>query len=478
MRIYIVQKGDTLWKIAQKYGVDFEELKNLNNHLPDPDMIMPGMKIKIPTKSGGMKKEMPIKEAPKEMPVKEVPKEMPVKEVPKEMPIQKEAPKQIYMPQPPKPPVSDIDINQYFMLNMADIDVAPKIQMPAKKKPKKEMPKKEMPKKEMPKKEMPKKEVPKEEPLKEAAPETQPMPQMPMLQPCYPITPVLPGSGFPCLPMYPIMPFHGQPGFSVMPGWQQMPYTGVPGTYDQYQFDENAPNIAGVSQGGMMPMGGQGMPMYAIPQQAGTGTAKGDCGCGGQSLSYPMMPMNMMQPMMAGQSMVPPSTWGSGIDMMSYGSGWSQGMGSMDGWSTQPMGSGSMDGMTGQDMDQDSDMEGKQMDFGPYEGAAQMEGMMMPWNPMMQGQMMQGWNPMMTQGTMGMPSTGGMMPSYGTGSGQGQMQGMGGFDQSQWTQWQSMMPSGTFPPYGTYGQPTMYDSPSGYYPVAGRIPNEEEENEE
>jgi len=24
----------------------------------------------------------------------------------------------------------------------------------------------------------------------------------------------------------------------------------------------------------------------------------------------------------------------------------------------------------------------------------------------------------------------------------------------------------------------MYDSPSGYYPVAGRIPNEEEENEE
>ena len=49
LRIHIVQKGDTLWKIAQKYNVDFEELKRLNSHLSDPNTLMPGMKIKIPS---------------------------------------------------------------------------------------------------------------------------------------------------------------------------------------------------------------------------------------------------------------------------------------------------------------------------------------------------------------------------------------------------------------------------------------------
>ncbi|MEH6944270.1 SafA/ExsA family spore coat assembly protein, partial [Bacillus sp. JJ722] len=48
MKIHIVQKGDTLWKLAKKYGVHFEELKKLNSQLSNPDMIMPGMKIKIP----------------------------------------------------------------------------------------------------------------------------------------------------------------------------------------------------------------------------------------------------------------------------------------------------------------------------------------------------------------------------------------------------------------------------------------------
>ena len=48
MKIHIDQKGDTLWKIAQKYGVQFEELKQINSQLSNPDMIMPGMKIKVP----------------------------------------------------------------------------------------------------------------------------------------------------------------------------------------------------------------------------------------------------------------------------------------------------------------------------------------------------------------------------------------------------------------------------------------------
>ncbi|WBX79028.1 SafA/ExsA family spore coat assembly protein [Virgibacillus salarius] len=41
MKIHIVQKGDTLWEISQQYGVDFEELKQLNSQISSPDMIMP-----------------------------------------------------------------------------------------------------------------------------------------------------------------------------------------------------------------------------------------------------------------------------------------------------------------------------------------------------------------------------------------------------------------------------------------------------
>ena len=55
MKIHIVQKGDTLWKIAQKYGVNFEELKKMNAHLSDPNYIMPGMKIKVPTPAASVK---------------------------------------------------------------------------------------------------------------------------------------------------------------------------------------------------------------------------------------------------------------------------------------------------------------------------------------------------------------------------------------------------------------------------------------
>lgn len=63
MKIHIVQKGDTLWNIAQKYNVDFEKLKEMNAHLSNPDMIMPGMKIKVPAQSIPVKKEAQKKEA-------------------------------------------------------------------------------------------------------------------------------------------------------------------------------------------------------------------------------------------------------------------------------------------------------------------------------------------------------------------------------------------------------------------------------
>src|SRR5690625_2752838 len=51
LRIHIVQKGDILYDIANKYNVDLEELISLNPQLSSPDMIMPGMKIKIPSAS-------------------------------------------------------------------------------------------------------------------------------------------------------------------------------------------------------------------------------------------------------------------------------------------------------------------------------------------------------------------------------------------------------------------------------------------
>src|SRR6478609_8734411 len=93
VKIHIVQKGDTLWKIAKKYGVNFEELKKLNTQLSNPDMIMPGMKIKVPTTGGSIKKEAPMSGA-KETKInmgakKEMPKaEQPVtKEQQKPLPV-------------------------------------------------------------------------------------------------------------------------------------------------------------------------------------------------------------------------------------------------------------------------------------------------------------------------------------------------------------------------------------------------------
>ena len=48
MRVHIVQKGDTLWKIAKQYGIGFDELKRLNAQLANPDYIVPGMEISLP----------------------------------------------------------------------------------------------------------------------------------------------------------------------------------------------------------------------------------------------------------------------------------------------------------------------------------------------------------------------------------------------------------------------------------------------
>ena len=73
VRIHIVQKGDTLWKIAKEYGISFEDLKRLNVHLANPDYIVPGMEIILPERTH-KETHVPPKHHVKEGVKKEVPK--------------------------------------------------------------------------------------------------------------------------------------------------------------------------------------------------------------------------------------------------------------------------------------------------------------------------------------------------------------------------------------------------------------------
>jgi len=95
VRIHIVQRGDTLWKISRNYGVSFDELKRLNAHLANPEYIVPGMKIFIPDE-----KKMESMNHPYSNNHRPVKKEMMKEEVKVQpsMPIQ---PKQQYQPAPP-----------------------------------------------------------------------------------------------------------------------------------------------------------------------------------------------------------------------------------------------------------------------------------------------------------------------------------------------------------------------------------------
>ncbi|MBT2672019.1 SafA/ExsA family spore coat assembly protein, partial [Streptomyces sp. ISL-14] len=278
MKIHIVQKGDTLWKLAKKYGVSFEELKKVNAQLSNPDMMMPGMKIKIPGTSGAVIKETgkpnvniqpgmkesqiqqfqpqpapkkeqqimqkpAVKEQPKfQLPVKEQPKfQQPVKEQPKfqqpikEQPIiQKPVKEQKIVPQPgkkeqqivqpkpiikekqvivpkevpvPMPVIPEIDINNYYMVNMTNMSV----QKPPAPPP--------LPKK----KEAPvtkKKKKPAVQPAQEYS---EPVDD------CIPVTPILPGSGY-CI----------QP-----PPWAQMHMQGMQAPYQGAQGYQAAPEIQG-----------------------------------------------------------------------------------------------------------------------------------------------------------------------------------------------------------------------------------------
>ena len=46
--IHVVQKGESLWKISQFYGVDFQELLDMNFQFENPDLIHPNDEVGIP----------------------------------------------------------------------------------------------------------------------------------------------------------------------------------------------------------------------------------------------------------------------------------------------------------------------------------------------------------------------------------------------------------------------------------------------
>lgn len=45
---HIVKKGDTLWKISNKYGVSLNSIIEENSGIKDPSLIYPGLEISIP----------------------------------------------------------------------------------------------------------------------------------------------------------------------------------------------------------------------------------------------------------------------------------------------------------------------------------------------------------------------------------------------------------------------------------------------
>nr|WP_052404774.1 SafA/ExsA family spore coat assembly protein [Bacillus rubiinfantis] len=351
MKIHIVQKGDTLWKIAKKYGVNFEELKKMNSQLSNPDMIMPGMKIKVPTAGGtikkegsinpGVKKEMPIAEHPfanekpiiKEMPVKEIPiKEMPVKEKPV-----KEVPKAPYTPSMPLQIVPEIDINNYYMTNMTNMTVKP--ELPAK--PENILPEV---------KEVPKKEIPLPPPPPAPLPEAPCPPSGPVMEApcapqeyCVPITPILPGPGF-CPPYGGMTPLGVMPPTAGMlanmnPAMAPAPPIPSGSTMMPQQFDDESsafipqvpamnpisPAVGGTYPAnpttgafpqGMDPGAYSGMPQSYQGMQGTYSTAPQYYG---QMPAYGQMPMNYGQmPMNYGQM---PASYSTGPQPLPAGAG-------------------------------------------------------------------------------------------------------------------------------------------------------------
>ncbi|MGE6488306.1 LysM peptidoglycan-binding domain-containing protein [Paenisporosarcina sp. NPDC076898] len=125
MHVHVVQKGDTLWKIAKQYGVSFDEVKRLNAHLANPDYIVPGMKIFVPTKTAKTQEMMehpynnnrPVKKMKEEYTKEPAPKAIPQPAPPIQKPTMKPAPLPMPQPQPMPQPINQ-PINQHLTNQM------------------------------------------------------------------------------------------------------------------------------------------------------------------------------------------------------------------------------------------------------------------------------------------------------------------------------------------------------------------------
>ncbi|KHE70325.1 hypothetical protein LD39_11745 [Halobacillus sp. BBL2006] len=262
VRIHIVQKGDTLWKIAKKYGVDFEELKSVNTQLSNPDMIMPGMKIKVPQGTKQVKKEMPKKEMPKkEMPKKEMPSMPPYKEnVPKPIPIIKEDEKKPVakgVMEKPMMPMQPINMNMPISMPSIDQQMQnyyttfhlPQMPMPqAPKAEKEEMPSEESKEDVKAEQYEPQQYIPQQYAPQQYAPQQYaPQQYAPQEQYCPPGQPQLVHSDFYCCPPQPYMmpmqmPMHQQP----MPMYPQQMYPQVGGV----EYESESSSMMGGMQAG------------------------------------------------------------------------------------------------------------------------------------------------------------------------------------------------------------------------------------
>lgn len=241
MKIHVVQKGDTLWEIAGKHGVDFEQVKQMNPQLSSPDMIMPGMKIKIPGSQKPVKKETSIAkeiqqpiatppfkvESPKPLPViKEDDHEKP-KEIKLEMPIKPPEKPMMEMPEQhmPKMPIIEQEVQNFTTINVPKMPYYP-----------------------MPEEKLQHKQVMPQPPKPQ-----QHMPMMPMY--CYMVHPC-------CL--------HGH--YPVMGTMQPMP-----------QMMHNP--MYGNMMGKDMPS-----PQMEMPKKPAQPIGEKDCGCGNNS-QYPAYPI-------------------------------------------------------------------------------------------------------------------------------------------------------------------------------------------
>ncbi len=262
MKIHIVQKGDTLWTIAKKYGVNFEELKKMNAQLSNPDLIMPGMKIKVPTLAGMPNKEMPKsgtvqKEKKVEQPI------APVTEVKPPSPPVKEKEKVVVqkpniMPPPMPPIIPEVEINQIFQFQKTQQapPVVPPVKQPVKK------------------------ETPAVQPAKQPAPKA-PAAVQPVKSPA-PQVPKKPENIFPGLSEKEEVESSEAPMTTMTP--PIMPEMVVPQL-----------------QGGCFQPMNPYMPMYHMPTQS--------CGCGGTTMpqwNMPMMPQCNV-PVMPVQPMMMPA---------------------------------------------------------------------------------------------------------------------------------------------------------------------------